>query len=87
MKNNTNSKSSITLPAAEVEIVNQLMKKLNAKSKVEVIRRGLLLLKEMYESKLLKEEFKKASLMVREHNIKDMEELDQLSYEGLIDED
>jgi Arc/MetJ-type ribon-helix-helix transcriptional regulator len=41
-----NAKSSITLPAGEVSMVNRLMKTLGAKSKVEVIRRGLRLLQE-----------------------------------------
>lgn len=85
MKNNT--KSSITLPPAELAIVNKLMKKLKAKSKVEVIRRGLLLLQELHDTLVLKEQFKKASLMVRETNKKDYAELDMLSLEGLTDED
>ena len=43
MKSNT--KSSITLPAKELALVDQLRKQLKLKTKVEVIRRGLLLLK------------------------------------------
>ncbi len=87
MKSNTYTKSSITLPRAELEIVNQLMVTLNAKSKVEVIRRGLLLLKEVYESKLLKEQFRNASQLVSASNFDDLESLDHLSSEGLHDED
>jgi len=87
MKINTYLKSSITLPPAELEIVNQLMVQLKAKSKVEVIRRGLLLLKEVYEAKLLKDQFRHASQLVKDSNAVDLAELDQLSGEGLVDED
>ena len=86
MKNNTN-KSSITLPPAELAIVNTLMKKLKAKSKVEIIRKGLLLLQELHDSLLLKEQFKKASSIVRKTNKQDMKDLDNLSLEGLENED
>ena len=86
MKNNTTVKSSITLPPAELEIVNQLMVQLKAKSKVEVIRRGLMLLKDMCDAKLLKEQFRNASLLVRDANKEDYKELDRLSDEGLRDE-
>lgn len=58
-------KSSITLPPAELEIVNELMKKLEAKSKVEVIRRGLFLLRDKYEREHLQEEYRKASELVK----------------------
>lgn len=87
MKNNPYVKSSITLPPAELELVNQLMSSLNAKSKVEVIRRGLILLKEMYEVALLKDQFKHASQLVSEVNRKDLEELDLVTGDGLVDED
>jgi hypothetical protein len=87
MRHNTYIKSSITLPPAELELVNQLMSRLNAKSKVEVIRRGLLLLKEMYEVALLKDQFKHASQLVSEVNREDLEELDFVTGDGLVDED
>jgi len=86
MKKNTVKKSSITLPPDELAIVEQLLKKLNAKSKVDVIRRALHLLREVTETKLIQEQFTAASLMVREANASDMNELDLLSGEGIPDE-
>jgi len=86
MKKNTIKKSSITLPPDELAIVEHLLKKLNAKSKVDVIRRALYLLKEVTETKLVQEQFAAASLMVREANAPDMKELDLLSGEGIPDE-
>lgn len=59
MKNNT--KSSITLPAAELAVVESLQKKLKIKKKVEVIRMGLKLLKETTDRETLREEFRKAA--------------------------
>jgi hypothetical protein len=81
MKNNT--KSSITLPASELELVYQLMKILKAKTKVDVIRRGLTLLKETTDRKLLRESFKKASESSRKVLRKELDDLDALTSEGL----
>lgn len=85
MKKDT--KSSITLPRNEHAIVLSLMKKLGAKSKVEVIRRGLMLLKEQIDAETLREQFRQASEAVRNVNKKDYEDLDSLSSEGLENED
>ncbi len=79
----TNTKSSITLPAPELKLVIGLMKTLSAKTKVEVIRRGLMLLKEQTDSKQLKESYTKASLALRESHKEEMAELDGLINEGL----
>ena len=84
MKSNT--KSSITLPASEVAIVKKLMKKLKAKSQVEVVRRGLLLLQDSLDAESLREQFKTASDLVRVTSAKDLAELDHLSGEGLADD-
>lgn len=81
MKSNT--KSSITLPAAELELVNGLMKKLKAKSKVEVIRQGLRLLKENTDRRALRAAFQEASFATRAVSQSEMEEMDELSSEGL----
>lgn len=59
-KEKKNVKSSITLPPAELEIVNELMTKLDAKSKVEVIRQGLALLKLKTDRDSLAEQFRHA---------------------------
>ena len=52
-------------------MVNELMKKLKAKSKVDVIRQGLQLLKQTTDRAALAEEFRLASILNRE----DIEEL------------
>ena len=80
MKKNT--KSSITLPPDELAIVNKLLVKLNAKSKVEVIRRGLKLLNEQVEAELLREQFKTAVDLIN-YSESDLEELDNLVADGL----
>lgn len=81
MKNNT--KSSITLPPLELALVNDLMKTLKAKTKVEVIRRGLALLKETTDRKALRSSFKKASELTRNSLKKELQELDSLSGESI----
>lgn len=81
MKNNT--KSSITLPAPELELVIDLMKTLKAKSKVEVIRRGLTLLKETTDRKSLRASFKKASEATRGTIQSELNDLNALTGEGL----
>lgn len=81
MKNNT--KSSITLPPAELKLVTFLMKQLGARSKVEVVRLGLTLLKDKIDRQALKRSFKEASLATRKSLQEELEELDHLSDEGL----
>lgn len=81
MKNNT--KSSITLPANELELVEHLMKILKAKSKVEVIRRGLTLLKEATDRRSLRASFKAASAATKSNIKIELEEMDSLNSEGL----
>jgi hypothetical protein len=80
MKSNT--KSSITLPANELKLVIGLMKKLGAKSKVEVIRRGLELLSERTDREALKQLYATASKKVSQ-DLTVQSELDELSDEGL----
>ena len=78
-----NTKSSITLPASELELVVGLMKTLKAKSKVEVIRRVLQLLKETTDRKALRASYKRASEATRGTLSDELEDLDGLSSEGL----
>ena len=80
MKSNT--KSSITLPPAELKLVNALQAKLKAKSKVEVVRRGLLLLKEATERESVRDAYRRASAATR-GSLTDLRELDKLAAEGL----
>ncbi len=81
MKSHT--KSSITLPPEELELVLALQKKLKAKTKVEVVRRGLRLLEEVTERDRLREAYRSASLATRGGLGAELEELDSLVAEGL----
>jgi Arc/MetJ-type ribon-helix-helix transcriptional regulator len=81
MKSNT--KSSITLPADELRLVIALQAKLKAKSKVEVVRRGLRLLQEATDRESLREAYRRASLETRGALALELKELDPLSAEGL----
>jgi hypothetical protein len=81
MKNNT--KSSITLPPEELKLVIALQRRLRAKSKVEVVRRGLRLLRDATEREALRESFRKASEATREAVGADIAELDHLADDGL----
>jgi Arc/MetJ-type ribon-helix-helix transcriptional regulator len=83
MKSNT--KSSITLPASELELVEGLRKRLRAKSKVEVVRRGLFLLRDSVDREALREKYRQASRSVRKSTREELDELDGLSAEGLDD--
>jgi hypothetical protein len=81
MKSNT--KSSITLPPKELKLVLALQAKLKAKSEVEVVRRGLRLLKEVTDRESLREAYRRASLATRGILAEELKELDHLTYEGL----
>jgi Arc/MetJ-type ribon-helix-helix transcriptional regulator len=84
MKSNT--KSSVTLPADELKLVNSLRRKLGAKSKVEVIRQGLRLLSERTDREALRQAYAHAAEQVRPSTLEEVRELDGLSGEGLVDE-
>jgi hypothetical protein len=81
MKSNT--KSSITLPPEELKLVLSLQAKLKAKSKVEVVRRGLRLLQEVTVRERLRDAYRRASVATRDSLSYELEELDSLVAEGL----
>lgn len=81
MKSNT--KSSITLPAEELRLVLALQVKLKARSKVEVVRRGLRLLQESTDRELLRQAYREASAATRAATVAELAELDHLAAEGL----
>ena len=83
MKSHT--KSSITLPPAELRLVMSLMKRLGASSKVDVVRRGLSLLDETTQRNELRKAYALASAQVRKGAEKDLRDLDSLAAEGLDD--
>jgi Arc/MetJ-type ribon-helix-helix transcriptional regulator len=81
----SNAKSSITLPPEELKMVLALQVKLKAKSKVEVVRRGLRLLRDATEREALREAYRKASRATRASLSSELTELDHLAAEGLSD--
>ena len=81
MKSNT--RSSITLPPAESQLVISLQARLKAKSKVDVVRRGLRLLQETTDRKRLREAYRRASLATRASLSKELKDLDPLVGDGL----
>ena len=78
-----NTKSSITLPPDELKLVLSLQVKLKARSKVEVVRRGLRLLEETTDRERLREAYRRASLATRKSLAEELPELDALVGEGL----
>lgn len=78
-----NTKSSITLPPEELRMVLALQAKLKAKSKVEVVRRGLQLLRDVTERDALREAYRQASKATRASLAHELRELDHLAAEGL----
>jgi hypothetical protein len=78
-----NTKSSITLPQEELRLVNKLKKRLGAKTKVEVIRRGLYLLRDTTDREALRQSYATAAAAVRSSTLAEMSELDGLSSDGL----
>ncbi len=79
----TNTKSSITLPPNELKLVVFLQTKLKAKTKVEVVRRGLRLLLEATDRESLREAYRRASKATRASSSAEIAELDALADEGL----
>jgi Arc/MetJ-type ribon-helix-helix transcriptional regulator len=72
----TNTKSSITLPPEELRLVVSLQARLKAKSKVEVVRRGLRLLQETTDRERMREAYRRASLATRESLAGELKELE-----------
>lgn len=85
MKTHTKVKSSITLPPKELELVAELQTRLKAKSKVEVVRRGLYLLRDATDREALREGYRRASLATRRSLAAELPTLDALVDEGLAD--
>ena len=81
----SHTKSSITLPPGEVQLIVALQARLKAKSKVEVVRRGLRLLQETTDRETLRAAYRTASRATRESLTAEMRELDPLVGEGLAD--
>ena len=80
-----NTKSSITLPPNELKLVVSLQARLKARSKVEVVRRGLRMLDETTNRERMREAYRRASLATRKPLAEELKELDALAAEGLED--
>jgi hypothetical protein len=72
----SNTKSSITLPAEDLALVEGLRKRLRAKTKVEVVRRGLYLLRDSVDREALRKQYEDASRRVRRSTLVELKELD-----------
>lgn len=83
MKRDT--KSSVTLPREELKLILALKAKLKARTNVDVVRRGLRLLRDVTERESLREAYRHASLATRSSLSREIPELDGLSAEGLDD--
>ena len=79
----TNTKSSITLPPEELRLVVDLQRKLKAKTKVEVVRRGLRMLRDATDREELRRAYREASRTTRASLGEELAELDHLSGENL----
>jgi hypothetical protein len=82
----SNAKSSITLPPAELALVEELQARLGARTKVEVVRRGLRMLKENTDRESLRSAYRVASQATRGTLTGELAELDSLVAEGLDEE-
>jgi hypothetical protein len=79
----SNAKSSITLPAEELRLVRSLQTKLKARTKVEVVRRGLRLLSEVTDRQQLRDAYRRASLATRRSLTRELKELEDTLSDGL----
>lgn len=79
----TKVKSSVTLMPTEIDEIHSLMEQVGATSKVEVIRKGLKLLRESVDRESMREQFKLAAEKVKNSTSQELEDLDDLSNEGL----
>jgi hypothetical protein len=82
----SNTRSSITLPPEELKLVVALQARLKTRSKVDVVRRGLRLLKASTDRESLREAYRHASLSTRKLVNLELRELDHLATEGLDEE-
>lgn len=71
------------MPAEELKTVEVLRKKLKLRTKVEVVRRGLRLLRQMTEREELRQAYREASLAVRKSMAQELQELDHLAGENM----
>ena len=78
-----NARSSITLPAAEVALIERLKRDVGVKTNVAVVRRALRLLESTMDRDELRRAYREASDATREGLEADLADLDHLAAEGL----
>jgi Arc/MetJ-type ribon-helix-helix transcriptional regulator len=78
-----NTKSSITLPAEELKSVEELRERLGARTKVEVIRRAIRLLRESTDRAELRRAYQEASRATRAVTLAELADLEGLTADGL----
>lgn len=83
MKRSGAAKSSFTLPPQEVHRVRELKKRLRLPSNTAVVRMALLDLQKKLDRDLIREQFRKAAMVVRQSTEDDLRELDHLAGEGI----
>ena len=77
------AKSSITLPPEEFATILKLKKQLACKSNVEVVRRGLTLLREHHERQELQRAYQHAAARLRSQTKKSLRLFDTVDIEHL----
>ena len=78
-----NARSSITLPAAEVALIERLKRDVGVKTNVAVVRRALRLLESTMDRDELRRAYREASDATREGLEADLADLDHLAADGL----
>ncbi len=78
-----NARSSITLPAAEVALIERLKPRVGVTTNVAVVRRALRLLESTTDRDELRRAYREASRATREALAAELVELDHLAAEGL----
>lgn len=71
------------MPPEELKLVVALQRRLKAKSKVEVVRRGLRLLRDATDRAALREGYRAASLATRHSVAEELRDLNALTADGL----
>lgn len=74
MKSHAFKKSSLTLARSEVPLVNKLRRRLKFKSNTQVIRFAIKALNDKMDRDILRDEFVRASTLVREANAQEYSE-------------
>lgn len=78
-----NARTSITLPAEDVALIERLKRRIGAKTNIAVVRRALCLLETTTDRDQLRRAYRDASRATRASLAEDLADLDHLAAEGL----